>query len=530
MATKTQVPPSSFSRVRFGFGSKHPRSRLPPESSLPENANDGDWYIPYNGPYELPPPTVPRSPNRDSWGQLLGSVLSHVGSAKSSAAGHDRSDGRMASQHGASALPSSGAFNSHPYRTNTSPEPAGTPAPAAMGSQGRGAGASAQPLRGGGRPTLITSSTTFANIDTTGGVGESPTPAQRSSPLHTSPPPNRLSLGSFLTFGGSMRKSRSDSLYASRHPSVKRPRTGTPTPGPDPLHSNRAAALSDAQPPRSHSQSPLHPDKMIDHRSRRRSHTLIGTSMAPAQPSSPSHDSSLASYYTRESPLSTHPYANTFPSQVEAPRRAPVLPPPASRPLDKGKGVDRSYMYPQPPMSDPLNNPEVPAHLKPASRTSLLKTISAPNLRNLSRGFSSSKQAPSRGKYRWLSPETWCDALLFPRPRFLAYVDDDPPPQSFSHRPTARPPEVHTTNERPRNHQMAMRASRSAVNLHAPNSESSHGPPRAEPMLMARRRPLDAGGRSSADRPRSFAQDDLAIPSPVPSLAKFVILISRIIL
>ncbi|KAH9959954.1 hypothetical protein BC827DRAFT_1268453 [Russula dissimulans] len=522
MATKPHAPPPTVSRVRFGFGSKQSRSRFPPELSL-ENANDRDWYIPYNGPYELPPPTAPRSPNRESWGPLLGSVLGHFGSAKSSAVGHERSDGRRPSEQSTSALPNSGAFSSHPYRMNaSSPDPAGTPGPATMNFQGRGAGAGAgaQPPRGTRpTPTSITSSTAFANIDTTGGVGESPTPAQRSSPLHTSPPPNalnRLSLGSFLTFGGSMRKSRSDSVYASRRPSGKRSRTGTPTP--DPLHSNRAA-FSEAQRPRSHSQSPLHPDKMTDHRSRRRSHTLIGTSMAPAQPSSPSHDSSQASYYTRESPLSTHPYANTLPSSRT---EAPVLPPPASRPLDKGKGVDRSYMFQQPPVSDTLNNPEVPAHLKPASRTSLFKTISTPNLRNLSRGFSSRRQTSSRGKYRWLSPETWCDALLFPRPRFLAYIDDDPPPQSFSPRPTssARPPEVNPASERPRNHQMAMRGSRSAVNLHAPNLEFSHGPPRAEPMLMARRGPLDMDGRSPADRPRSFAQDDLALPSPVPSLAK----------
>jgi len=504
MATKTQTTPSSLSRVRFGFAHKPSRPRVPSEP--PEHADDGDWYIPYNGPYELPP-NVPRSQNRDSWGQLLGSVLGNLGSAKASEAGREWSDGRMTSgQH--STLPSSGAYSSHPYRINAPPDAAGT-------SQGRGAVSSS--LRGG-RPTLITtSSTAFANIDSTGGVGESPTPVQRSSPLHPSPPSsalNRLSLGSFLTFGGSTRKSRSDSAHGGRQPSAKRSRNGIPTP--DPLQPNRATLL-DAQPSGSH--SPLSLNQTMERNPRQRSHTLMGTSISPVQPSSPSYDSSTNSFYNRESPLSAHPYAHTSPSsRAEAPRRAPIVPPSAPHSSDKGKGIDRSYRYPRPLALDTLNNTEVPAHLKPASRTSLFKTISAPNLHNLSRGVSANKS--SRGKSRrWLSPETWCDALLFPRPRFMEYIDDEPP-QSFSHRyATPTRVEVHPARD-PKPVQTALR-SHSAVNLHAPMSEASRGPPRAEPMLMARE-PPNASGPSSPVRPRSFAQDDLALPSPVPSLARSV--------
>lgn len=64
-----------------------------------------------------------------------------------------------------------------------------------------------------------------------------------------------------------------------------------------------------------------------------------------------------------------------------------------------------------------------------------------------------------------------------------------------------------------------LRGSRSAVNLHIPNSDSSRGPPRAEPMLMPKAS-HEGDGWSSSSRPRSFAQDDLAIPSPVPSIAR----------
>jgi serine/arginine repetitive matrix protein 2 len=509
MAAKMHSTPSS-SRVRFGFGHRHSRPRVPPEP--PERADDGDWYIPYNGPFELPP-AAQRSQNRDSWGQLLGSVLGNLGTAKSSEVGHEWSDGRMASgQHVTSALPSSGEYRSHPYRMNASPDAASTPGSASTGSQARGT--SSQPLRGG-RPTLTTTSTTtFANIDNTGGVGESPTPVQRSSPLHASPPSsatNRLSLGSFLTFGGTTRKSRSDSVHAGRQPSSKRPRNVTlPS---DPLQSNRAMMLD---PQASHSHSPFPVAQTSKHKTRQRSHTLMDPS---AQPSSPSHDSSTNPFYTRESPLSAHPYANAFISSLaEAPRRTPIVPPSAPRSSDKGKGVDRSYQYPRPSAPNTLINTEVPAHLKPASRTSLFKTISAPNLRNLS---SVNKSTSSRGKSRWLSPETWCDALLFPRPRFMEYIDDEPP-QSFSIRQAtpARLPEAHT--ERPKPPQTALRVSHSAVNLHSPTSEVSRGPPRAEPTLMTRGQSSNVDGLSSPTRPRSFAQDDLALPSPVPSLARSV--------
>jgi serine/arginine repetitive matrix protein 2 len=514
MATKTQHPPSA-SRIRFGFGSKHARSPGDP----PEQENDEDWYTPYNGPYELPPTPAPLK-NRDSWAGLLGPVLGNPGSAKSTEMGHEWSDGRVASgQTMLSALPSSSAYSSHPYRMTAVTDAAGSSSTT---------GPTSQTLRSG-RPTIATS-TAFANIDSTGGVGESPTPVQRFSPPQTSPSASsRISLANFLVFGGSSRKSRSGSLQSSRQSSRKRrPRNHSPTL--DPLQSNRATATatttSDAHRP-SRPHSPLSLSQAMERGPRQRSHTLIGTSTAAAQGPSPSHESYAASFYSRESPLSSHPYAHTFSAlRAQPPRSAPItVPPPASRSLDKGKGVDRSHQYPPPPAPDTLTNTrQVPVHLRPASRTSLFKTISAPNLRNFSRDFSMSKHFPSRGRSRWLSPETWCDALLFPRPRFLEYIDDDPPYALNNQQPSpTRPPEViRPTKKPPRPLQMALRGSQSAVNLLAPNSGSSRGPPRAEPILMVRRGSADDDGQSSPGRPLSFAQDDIALPSPVLSLTRLV--------
>jgi serine/arginine repetitive matrix protein 2 len=498
MATKTQSTPSASSRMRFAFGPK----RLPPDP--PENENDADWYIPYNGPYELPS-SAPPPQTRDSWGQLLGSVLSNLESVKPSGGLHEWSDGRITST-----LPSSGTYSSHPYRMTVASDSAGAPGTTTTASQGRSA--ISQSIRGG-RPRLNTvSSTPFANIDATGGVGESPTPVQRSS-FHPSPTSasSRMSLASLLTFAGSTRKSRSDSASIPRHTSGKRSRNGTPTH--DPLQSNHAT-IQDAQLSRSRSPVRLDPPPM--RRPRQRSNTLIGNIITTARTSS--HDISPTSFPGSDGPSSRHPYAYPFPSAwTDTPPPAPAILPTVSRSLDKGKGVDRSYLYPRPPPPDTLNKTEVPAHLKPASRTSLLKTISAPNLRNFSRGFAISKPTTPRGKYRWLSPETWCDALLFPRPRFMAHIDDEESSQPFSYRhdPGTRPSEARTGSERITLPQTQLRASRSAVNL-ALNSETSPGPPRAEPMLMAQI------GQSSLRRARSFAQDDLALPSPVPSLARWV--------
>ncbi|KAH9061731.1 hypothetical protein EDB83DRAFT_2385459, partial [Lactarius deliciosus] len=482
MATKTQTTPSTFPRIRFGFGHKSSRMRPPPDP--PENPDDPDWYIPYNGPYELPP-SVPRSQNRDSWSQLLGSVLSNLSSATSPTdRTHERS-GRCWLTHD---------------------DPLG---------------------RAAGHPTpIITSSTSFAHIDTTGGVGESPTPMRR-SPLQTSSQAstsNRLSLANLLNFGGSTRRSRSDSVHTSHRPPVKRSRDGPPTP--DPLQSNRATGIDVRPPPRSNSLAHVGPS--TEYTPRQRSNTLAGTSMSPAPEQSSSLDLFTASQH-RDSPLSPHPYAYAYSSSRSGPpRRAPMISPPLthSHSLDKGKGVDRSYQYPQPPSTDTLNVAEVPPHLRPTSRTSLLKTISAPNLRNLSRGLPISKPTPSRGKYRWLSPETWCDALLFPRPRFMEHIDGEPPQPLSQRNVSLSSPKAHTLThtggERVRTPlgRSWLRGSRSAVNLHVSNLNSSHGPPRAEPMLMAPKGSFEGDEWTSFSRPRSFAQDDLALPSPAPSIVK----------
>lgn len=148
---------------------------------------------------------------------------------------------------------------------------------------------------------------------------------------------------------------------------------------------------------------------------------------------------------------------------------------------------------------------KVPAHLRPSSRASILKASrSTPDLRAASRPAMHLKT-----KTNWLSAETWCDAFMLPRPRFLLrHMDED----------------LDTPYPR----------------LVSPAGSIISGPiePSAGPRSLEESQPL-LGDRTSGPtnavlarvirdnpppfRPRSFALDDLALPSPIPSLLTCVL-------
>ncbi|KAI0063839.1 hypothetical protein BV25DRAFT_1899064 [Artomyces pyxidatus] len=468
MATKTQSAPGSFSRLRLGLGFAHK-----PRPKPLEEPEEDDWYTPYNGPYEIPSEVAPRQ-DRDSWGQLLTAVVTNelVGGDG------EGSEGGMSSK--AERFRSRTLSDVNTVRVNPT---------------------SARSPRMPVRPMHI--GTSHSPMLVAGGVGESPMPIQR---FQDPPPPpsHRLSLASFLTFGSvSKRLSSAPPSRSSRPTSPAAPvRRGSgkrrqTEAGTDGLQSNAVAQ-----------------DELFDSYYS----TLVSTpKIEPSrlrvdnlEPLPPRNATSPSPY---SSPTSPHPYAYPFPSSQAAtsPRRAPPVAPSSY----KGKGVDRSQAYPSPPP-----NPQA----KSSVRSSLLKAISTPNLRALARNNGASPgPAPRSAKQRWLSPETWCDALLFPRPRFTVRIEGDAPARSLSARvlspASAWPGEARSgpvVKERPSIDATAslsrgLAKAKSAINLSAVAGPSS-GPPVAEPMLL---RPTH--GR---ERPQSFAQDDLALPSPVPSLAK----------
>ena len=208
-----------------------------------------------------------------------------------------------------------------------------------------------------------------------------------------------------------------------------------------------------------------------------------------------------------------HPYAYPFPSsEVPEPRSAPPV-------VDKGKG---RLLVPRITLLDP-RGPKVPAYLKPSPRNSILKaSMSTPNLRNL-----------PKGRHKWLAAETWCDALILPRPRFAMRLIDEgvndgrivsPPPSPLgsNHRPD---PNISIQQRPAPGVQRALKKARSMGTLISNPSPVPQGSEEQDVAPLSHPQPTPASSQSKParpPRPKSFALDDLALLSPVPSLSTYV--------
>ena len=265
-----------------------------------------------------------------------------------------------------------------------------------------------------------------------------------------------------------------------------------------------------------------------------------------------------------------HPYA--FPFSTAATTSTPPrlrTPPPASSPLSPVRcSPSKRRATPQPSRTHPP-----PAFLQPTPRTRLgiRASISTPNLRHppshsqLRAGAGSAAPPPTsvpKGKQRWLSPETWCDALILPRPRFAIRVDPggassgrivSPPgspvlPNTITYyqsravrEPTTGSSNAPDTGMTADSHEPLLTAQESRARISPPPAQPIAGPSRVT-VEQQEREAAEVGGRSSGDRhgrgistaptsfkpprPKSFALDDLALPSPIPSLTKYVVLSS----
>lgn len=190
MAVQTSSP-SRMSRLGI-FTSRAGPSRPGPSSPLSRGTEeqDDDWYIPYNGPYEPPPKKryEPQGRDRDSWGEMLSELLSEEeDGSKKGASGRDARTSHAAS-----------APDDDRSRSRTVSN---------VSRQTRSTGAArASHLRS--NPPVRQATMSYVNLDQLGGVGESPTPVERSA---THPQPlmsqqrdlsaHRASLASIFTFG-----------------------------------------------------------------------------------------------------------------------------------------------------------------------------------------------------------------------------------------------------------------------------------------------------------------------------------------
>ncbi|TFK38252.1 hypothetical protein BDQ12DRAFT_631544 [Crucibulum laeve] len=637
MTTDT-APFARFSRIGFGLGLKSsPKSRSSKAKGAPA---DEDWYIPYNGPYEAPREPLGGRKERDSWGDPV-----YEDGAQAYAEGYGGEDEPMLDDRELHKRYGDYARQSgeRSVRDRTTSVVSGrTVSSGAMDPSRASMSMRRSTVSSGTRPPIPS----YINLDAAGGVGESPMPNVRSDVES-----NRLSFASIFGFRKqpSLNFTEPDRSQKRAKPGRMVVRTEPTSPsmssGRQTMSTVSNSVLRGRSQPILSSIGTSDEDYYNSYYS-----TLIQQENATtlsSQPNSASGSSKHPGSAGRESASPTsgglHPYAYTFPKseQPDDSPKEPQTAPPTSRshPIHDPGPSNQQY-YPQqkhePPrlmFTHPPSNTISPQsadapYFAPIPGPSVLKqqlksSVSTPNLRSSlippdsPSGLGSRSPSPSRlinlphlrrpplptsvpkGRERWLSAETWCDALLFPRPRLKVKRDAEKekmgsgrivsPPGS----PLGRDFGLSTGKNGEKEQGMASRVlaySRSLVDLGQAREEDEKrerekvkeregmwGSPRKKEKERERSRSRSrtqgmAGtqaekvvqpsawkgkekekvegereGRRKVDdpfaanpigatgtvpvimttgtglrppRPKSWAQDDLALPSPVPSLAR----------
>ncbi|KAJ3744698.1 hypothetical protein DFH05DRAFT_1445372 [Lentinula detonsa] len=532
MTNKSLNSPSfyRFSRMAFGLRLKSQSASPSPRIRDTTKPNeDSDWYTPYNGPYEPPRDTYSHGKDhlRDSWGDPV-------------------VDGQLRIDEENPMLDDVELINRY-GNWNLADERKGRPRARTQSS------VSGRTVSSGtvdpGRVSMATGRRSTVShvgnnppvpsyISLAGGVGESPVPNPRyvrdTAPSTT----KRKSLASLFTFNSSSRKHASSPKTERQYvPSTPSRLSGQgrhsgglsklpeiPNLPPDPLAAAEVLRASAAtgeeeyydtyystlinQPPNNH---------QIIHQPDPTPNTLKVSSSPQSPPNS-------------EPSSATHPYAYAFststPPAADTPRSAPAPRTHFERTPIYHTYPEKPRMVSPPQIANAHSIPQTKSYL-PAHTLSLKNSISSPDLRAHPR----SKSLLPKGKEKWLSAETWCDALLFPRPRFKFRQDRDVSDSTHSESgrivsPPGSPVLGYFSNANAAQPSITSRVlahSRSMVDLSQPIAEPSTLPrSAAHPLPDLLQVPLthDQSSPSRAPRPKSWALDDLALPSPVPSLAR----------
>lgn len=476
MAVRTQSPLTGQSSRMSRFASLGFKPANAPQLSSKRESEE-DWYIPYNGPYELPDESESDA-NRDSWGQVIDVTGREVHRRPADAQeGRSRPRARVTSnvsivtKSSGAIDPSRGSFSStrHPVPTSSTAAP---PLPS------------------------------YVDLDLTGGVGGSPSPRQQ-------------------TFTTSAKRNRSPfrSLFSKRTQSP-------PMPGTNSL-GYAAQALTSPD----HGKSRAEPSTRLPGHETLHNPTL-GQGKQPA-----------AGRSDHGAMFSDQPHL-TYPSHHDLPDPAPHPPHPYAATF----ASSRSHLVV--PGDDPFSAPpgKMFPNASPPFRQfpSLHTSASTPNLRK-------TKPSPfSRARDRWFSAETWCDAILFPKPRFKIKEEGQfsrrivSPPGSplLPNEKLGQGAESHPSRALAHSRSMAeMRTTKEGeasastipperqrppdihLDVHHTNAPAHDGPSGPEPLHHGG---AEISSKAAADkrrnelhlpRPRSFALDDLALPSPIPSLS-----------
>ncbi|KAJ6598870.1 hypothetical protein DFH09DRAFT_1070759 [Mycena vulgaris] len=501
VVTEHTPPPEYQSLLPSSLSLERAPSRRPPAAPGRRAAGD-EQYIPYTGTYEEPPRRRPER-SRDSWGDPLydedgNDIIQdlhqrYVPPDRSQYPWHDEDEERKgrprARTHsgGSGRTGSSGTVD--PHRASVS----------VLRKASHNANAVRPPV-----PSYI-------NLDAAGGVGESPAP-QPSRFSRDMLPPKRGSLASIFTFG-----------HASKKLPLSPAKVPLPTspPAPSPLATAKYTRVFANEPQRPASGPPsIYSVSSDKHQPSFTS--LEGDAYHSYYNYTPATDQFGQMSYPQSATPPPHPYAYNSPHRdiPDPPQTAPLIISPKLK-----------FTTTQPPNRLALPQAEASA-ISPHVRS--LKTYaSTPDLRAASVSPNRLRKPPQspgtpKGKDRWLSAETWCDAIMFPRPRLKA--EDAAlilrgasgrivsPPGSPIFGGFDAPPNP----DRPAGMVSRVLAhSRSMVSLNAEAGTSklrnevkgtkAEVPP--PPLLLPTQ-------TERPPRPKSFAWDDLALPSPVPSLAR----------
>ena len=176
----------------------------------------------------------------------------------------------------------------------------------------------------------------------------------------------------------------------------------------------------------------------------------------------------------------------------------------------------------------------IPAHLKSQPNRLIKASLSTPNLRAASvrqgsygRPIGGSQPTTPGFGAKWLSAETWCDALIFPRPRFkvrTAHLISPPESPSNDQFVIDGPHSAPLKDDEKMDMVLRQHQPRVLKKSH-PKEKEAHDAmgwlttPTSAPPQFSSPPVYKPSGTLRPPRPKSFAQDDLALPSPTPSLA-----------
>lgn len=486
---------SCFLRMGLSLGLKSP-----PEPHNPrEKQCDQGWYIPYTGTYEPPPePQPPRNRDRDSWGDPIPGLNGIQAAGNNPFVHYDDVQEEKLSEE----------------------------------KRARGRVQSISPnyiALDHGRPEQSTKRKQYANSQCLSAPSYSPdmTNVGRSPTPHIPLPKERTlsrrnSLASLFTFGRPF--SSADRILKS--PSRKRssrPNTGDSA-------GRVSTQLSSASHCRTTSgdmhsvcvkRGIMSPLQVVDSRTTTDEeyyHSYYSTLLqSPVKTRTPISVGPASSPGSELATTSKHPYAIAFPSK-------------------EGRATQRARQTRRPPVLNLITPPlkfSASEHVAPnnCSQRQIRASVSSPNLKSTKGPSDQSRNVP-KGINRWLSAETWCEALFFPRPR-LKMKNEKPDSVRIVSLPGSPVLPTDGGIQIPSVPSRVLAHSMSLVNLQEKTREEHRRQKfRGEPLLPSAttsRIQLQSGSKrerpNTSDsarlpRPKSWALDDLDLPSPVPSLAK----------